>query len=228
MLFRSPFERADRVMYLGSRESKGQNEMNVSYPDFQDWRAQTRTFQGLFAFSGTAMVVADSSLAPERYNGYRLTANTFSLVGQQPLLGRDFLADEDRPGAAPVCIIGCSVWESRYGRDPNILGRTIRINEAPATIVGVMPQGMKFPLNGEVWMPLKPAAEFAKREDRNLEVAGRLTGGVSLEQAQKEFALIGQRLEKAYPKSNRGIQAHIMPYNDRFNGGEVRIDRKST
>src|ERR1035438_5641834 len=77
VLFRGlPFERADRVMYLGSRESKGQNVMNVSYPDFQDWRAQTRTFQGLFAFSGTAMVVADSSLAPERYNGYRLTANT--------------------------------------------------------------------------------------------------------------------------------------------------------
>ena len=225
VLFRGlPFERADRIMYLTSSEpSKNRTDLDVSYPDFQDWRSQTRTFQGLAAFTGTGMVVSDSSAAPERYYGYRLTTNTFSLVGQKPLLGRDFLPEEDRPGAAPVCIIGYTLWESRFGRDPHVLGRTVRINEAPATIVGVMPKGMKFPVNGEMWMPLVPSAESAKRENRDFNVVGRLADGVPLQKARMEFEAIAQRLEKAYPKSNQGIHSRIIPYNDEFNGEQIRL-----
>jgi putative ABC transport system permease protein len=225
VLFRGlPFERADRVMYLTSSDpSKNRNDLSVSFPDFQDWRAQSKTFQSLAAFSDAPMVITDTTAAPERYAGWRLTANTFSLVGQKPLVGRDFLPEEDRPGAAPVCIIGYSVWESRYGRDPNVLGRSIRINEAPATIVGVMPQGMKFPMTGDLWTPLVPGAEFAKRDDRNVGVAGRLADGVSLAKAQEELAVIAQRLERANPKSNQGIHSRIIPYNDQFNGGQIRM-----
>ncbi len=225
VLFRGlPFERADRVMYLTSSDpSKNQNDLDVSYPDFQDWRAQTKTFQGLAGFSGMPMVVTDSSTAPEGFNGYRLTANTFSLIGQKPLVGRDFLPEEDRPGAPAVCIIGYSVWESRYGRDPNVLGRNVRINEAPAIIVGVMPQGMKFPVNGEMWIPMVPDTGNAKRDNRNMNVAGRLADGVSLQDAQKEMTVISQRLERAYPKSNLGVHSRILPYNDQFNGGQIRI-----
>ena len=225
VLFRGlPFERADRVMYLTSNDpAKNRTDLTVSYPDLRDWRAQTKSFQGLGGFSDTPMVITDGTAAAERYDGYRMTANMFSLMGQKPMLGRDFLPEEDHPEAAPVCIIGYSLWESRYGRDPNILGRTIRINEAPATIVGVMPAGMKFPRNGELWTPLVPTSEFAKRDARYVQVAGRLADGVSLERARKEFAVIAQRLEKEYPKSNQGIQARIIPYNDEFNGGQIRI-----
>src|ERR1017187_1869668 len=224
VLFRGlPFEQADRVMFLSSNDhAKNRNDMGVSYPDFRDWRAQSKTFKGLAAFSQTGFVISDSN-APERYDGPRLTANTFSLIGQKPMLGRDFLPEEDRVGGAPVCILGYSIWENRYGRDPNILGRNIRVNDVATTIVGVMPKGMKFPLNADLWVPLVPTAEFEKRESRNVQVFGRLADGVPLSQARNEMELIGRRLEKDYPKSNQGITTSVIPYNDEFNGGQIRI-----
>ena len=224
VLFRGlPFEQADRVMFLSSNDhTKNRNDMGVSYPDFRDWRAQSKAFKGLAAFSQTGFVISDSN-APERYDGPRLTANTFSLIGQKPMLGRDFLPEEDRVGGAPVCILGYSIWENRYGRDPNILGRNIRVNDVATTIVGVMPKGMKFPLNADLWVPLVPTAEFEKRESRNVQVFGRLADGVPLSQARNEMELIGRRLEKDYPKSNQGITTSVIPYNDEFNGGQIRI-----
>jgi predicted permease len=225
VLFRSlPFERGDRVMYLTSSEpAKNRNDLGASYPDLRDWRAQSKTFQSLAGFSGTAMVIADSSASPERYNGTRVTANLFSLLGQKPLLGRDFLPEEDHAGAPQICIIGYSLWESRYGRDPNILGRSIRLNEAAATIVGVMPQGMKFPTNSELWTTLVPTAALEKRDAREMQVAGRLTDGASLEQARTEMRLIAQRLAAAYPKTNQGFETRIVTFNEEFNGGKVRV-----
>ncbi|HEV3197936.1 MAG TPA: ABC transporter permease [Bryobacteraceae bacterium] len=224
VLFRGlPFEQSDRVMFLSSNDHpKNRNDIGVSYPDFRDWRAQSKTFKGLAAFSQTGFVVSDTN-APERYNGPRLTANAFALIGQKPMLGRDFLPDEDRVGAAPVCILGYTVWENRYGRDPNILGKNIRINDVATTIVGVMPKGMKFPLNADLWIPLVPMAEFEKREARDVQVFGRLADGVPLSQARSEMELIGRRLEKEYPKSNQGITPTVIPYNDEFNGNQIRL-----
>ncbi len=224
VLFRGlPFEQADRVMYLSTDDhARNQDDTAVSYPEFRDWRGQSKTFKELAAFSQTGLVVSDSN-APERYNGTRLTANAFSLIGQKPLLGRDFQPDEDGVGAAPVCILGYTIWENRYGHDPNIFGKSIRVDDVATTIVGVMPQGMKFPLNADLWIPLVPAAEFEKRESRNIQVFGRLADGASLAQARNEFNLIGSRLEKEYPKSNQGIAIRVIPYNDEFNGGQIRI-----
>jgi predicted permease len=225
VLFRGlPFEQPNRVMFLSSNDhAKNRNDIGVSYPDFRDWRAQSKTFKGLAAFSQTGFVVADSNHPPERYSGPRLTANTFSLIGQKPMLGRDFLPEEDRVGAAPVCIIGYTIWENRYGRDPNILGQSVRIDDVATTIVGVMPKGMKFPLNADLWIPLVPTAEFEKREARDVQVFGRLDDGVPLSQARNEMELIGRRLEKEYPKSNQGITTTVIPYNDEFNGNQIRL-----
>ena len=78
------------------------------------------------------------------------------------MLGRDFLPEEDRPGASPVCIIGYSIWERRYGSRADILGKSIRINEVPTTIVGVMPKGMKFPVNADIWIPLVPQGRLGE------------------------------------------------------------------
>src|SRR5437763_12989114 len=105
VLFRGlPFEQPGRVMYLSCNNlAKRQTDMNVSYPDFQEWRAQSKTFQGLAGFSQTSFVVSDGSNGPERFSGPRVTSNTFSLIGQKPILGRDFLPEEDRAGAAPGC-----------------------------------------------------------------------------------------------------------------------------
>jgi predicted permease len=224
VLFRGlPFEQSDRVMFLSSNDrAKNRIDMGVSYPDFRDWRAQSKSFKGLAAFSQTGVVISDSN-APERYNGPRLTANAFSLIGQKPMLGRDFLPDEDRVGASPVCLLGYSIWENRYGLDSNILGKSIRVNDVATTIVGVMPKGMKFPLNADLWIPLVPTAQYEKRDARDVQVFGRLADDVSIARARKEMSLIDRRLEKEYVKSNQGITTTVIPYNDEFNGGQIRI-----
>jgi predicted permease len=225
VLFRGlPFEHADRVMYLScNNHAKHQTDMSVSYPDFQQWRAQSKTFQGLAGFSPTSLVVSDGGNGPERFGGPRVTANAFSLIGQKPILGRDFRPEEDRAGATPVCILGYGIWDSRYGRDPNILGRVIRIDDAATTVVGVMPKDMKFPLNADLWIPLVPKGEFEKRDNRNVQVFGRLAEGISLNQARTEIDGIARRLAQAYPKSNQGVTSMVIPYNDEFNGNQIRI-----
>src|SRR5207245_1167872 len=86
--------------------------------------------------------------------GIGVNATVFTLIGQRPVLGRDFLPEDDKPGAPPVAILGGGIWKSRYGSDPAILGRIIKINEVPTTVIGVMPEGMKFPFNADLWLPL--------------------------------------------------------------------------
>jgi len=218
-----PYQDSHRIMYL-QLTNPGANLRNVwlSYPDYETWRQQARSFEDLAAFRSGTINVNDAERPAERALGAWITANTFGLLGQQPLFGRTFMAGEDAPGAQPVVIIGYGLWQTRYGSDPAILGRTIRVNETPARIVGVMPQGMKFPSTAELWVPLVPDAAARKRTTRTLGVFGRLRPGVSRAQAQAEMATIARAIAAAHPETNKGYEAVVMPYNDRYNGGEIR------
>jgi predicted permease len=225
VLFRGlPFEQPDRIMHVSStRLTRGNNNMGVSYPDFKDWKAQTKTFQDLGAFSLETINLSDQGNVPERYSGGRLTANTFALIGQKPMLGRDFLPDEDKPGSATVVILGHGIWKTRYGKDPGIIGRPIRVNDIPATVIGVMPEGMKFPLNEDLWMPLIPAGPEEKRDAHEFNVFGRLKDGATLAGARVEIEHFAKTLEKDYPKTNQGVGAVVKTYNEVFNGGQIRL-----
>ncbi len=225
VLFRGlPFERADRIMHISSTlVSRGDNRLGVSYPDFKDWKVQTKTFQDLGAFTLETVNLSDQGNVPERYSGGRITANTFSMLGQKPLLGRDFLLDEDKPGTATVVILGHGIWKTRYGKDPGIIGRAIRVNDIPATVIGVMPEGMKFPLNEDLWLPLIPVGQWEKRDARDLNVFGRLKDGATLASAGVEIGHLAKTLEKDYPKTNQDIGAVVRTYNEVFNGGQIRV-----
>jgi len=225
VLFRGlPFDQPDRIHVLNSNNlPKGQERLAVSYADLRDWRVQTRSFKGLAAWQPQTVNLSDRTSAPEQYQGARVTSNLFSLIGQKPLLGRDFLPEEDKPGAQPVAILGYTIWKNRYGGDPNILGRTARLNEVQTTIIGVMPQGMKFPVREDLWIPLMPTGNFEKRDSRNLAVFGRLTDPATLAEARAEMDTIAKRLEKEYPNTNQGVGINIKTFNDEFNGGPIRI-----
>jgi predicted permease len=219
-----PFAHSERVMVVSTDNlSKGRDSISASWPDLQDWKTQARSFEGLAAFQSDGVSLSDQTGTPERYPAARMTVNSFSLIGQKPLLGRDFLRADGKPGAAPVAIIGHSIFKDRYGADPAVIGRTVRMNETPTTIVGVMPNGMKFPVNESVWLPLIPTGEEQKRDARRLLVWGRLREGVSMTQARAEMDLIARQLEKSYPKDNQGVGAIVKPYNDQFNGGSIRV-----
>src|SRR6266581_269168 len=121
-----PFDDPDRIMAVATRDARNRDR-GMSYPDFEDYRAANRTLSALAAYSGQTMNVSDEGRAPERFQGPYVSANAFRLIGQQPLLGRDFRPEDDRPGAAAVVILGNGVWKNRYGSDPAVVGRTIKI-----------------------------------------------------------------------------------------------------
>src|SRR4051812_938819 len=195
----------------------------MSYPDFRDWQAETRTFSTLSAASSGGVSLSGDNVAPQQASSASTTANTFAMLVQQPLMGRDFTPADEQPGAERVTIIGYKLWKSRYAEDRNVLGRTVRIDGVPSTIVGVMPDGMEFPNNTELWVPLLPTGDTLKRSNHFLTVFGRMRPDASLKQAQAEFDGISGRLASAYPETNKNFpRAMVQTFNDRFNGGQIR------
>lgn len=220
-----PFPDSGSLYVLGTQQLQagGQSRSgNVSYQEWQDWKAQSRAFADMGGFTQVSMNVADASQMPEQQRGARLTSNMFRLLGQQPLLGRDFAEDDGRAESPLVVILGHTLWKNRYHSDPNVLGTPIRINGEPATVIGVMPPGIKFPTNAELWTQVVPVAESGKRNIRGLAIAGRVRPGVSRAEAQAELRDIGARLAAEHPDTNKDIGVRLETFNERFNGGEIR------
>src|SRR4051812_38833297 len=218
-----PFPNADQIVHLSSRDTTEGNSQGVSYPDFQDWRAHAHTLSSLAAYEQTTMNISDSGHPPERASGAKVSANAFGIIGERPIQGRDFTGTEDRKGAEPVAILGYGLWKTRYGSDPAIVGKSIEINDVSTTVIGVMAEGMKFPTNTDVWVPLIPDADMDRRDVRRVNLFGRLADGATLKQAQTELTGICTNLERQYPDTNKSIDAEIMTFNQRFNGGPIRM-----
>ena len=159
----------NRLLYIGT--SKNGSEREVSYPDFEDWRAQSKSFHGMavVANGGLRLILTDQNGGAETYDGTQLSANAFQVLGQRPILGRDFVPSNEAPGASPVAILNYGLWERRHAKDPSIVGKTIRINGNPTTVIGVMAPGFDFPHHRvDLWMPLVPAPNLQKRQARVL------------------------------------------------------------
>jgi hypothetical protein len=193
-----PFDQGDRL-YLLSWQNRAGRRTGTSFTELEDWRGQSRRFAALAAYSNAAMNVSDDRGVPEEVSGTSLTANAFGVLRQAPLLGRDFTAADERREAEPVVIIGHALWKNRYGADPQVLGRMLRINGEPATIVGVMPEGMRFPEDSELWRPFVPTGAQMARNVRPLRVFGRLSDGAERGEAQAESSGIARQLIAAYP-----------------------------
>jgi predicted permease len=219
-----PFPEPDRVVALGTRDARGR-QLNVSYYDFLDWREASRSFSEMSLMGQPPFNVSEHGTAPERYNGAYVSANMFRLIGEQPLLGRGFIPEDDIDGAPPVVVLGYSMWQSRYAGDTGVLGRTIKINDLLATVVGVMPQGMQFPPNTDLWVPLSQATvnRGQSRQIRSYQVLARLADGVTIPQAREELSTITARLARDYPQTNEGIVPTVVTYNERASGSQIRL-----
>lgn len=218
-----PFDDPDRIMALTARDPVRARDLGVSYLDFTDWTS-ARSFAGLAAYTGGTANLSDEGRLPERYQAAFLSANAFALLGQQPMLGRDFAPDDDRPGAASVVLLGAGVWKNRYGSDPSVVGRVVRVNDVPSVVIGVMPEGFRFPTNADLWQPLASIDDLRaqKRNARGLAAFGRLAPGVARAQAQAEMASIGARLAADHPDTNTNVQPLVRTFNEQVNGGEIR------
>jgi putative ABC transport system permease protein len=220
-----PFDQPDRIVAIGTHANNVRTlRAGVSYADFEDWRAAADTVAELGAMRETTMNVGDERSAPERFIGSYISANAFELVRQQPMLGRDFSLDDDGPGAVPVVILGHALWRNRYGSDPRVLGRTIRVNGVPSVVIGVMPDGFSFPTRSRLWQPLAllPERMLTSRDARDLSAFGRLAPGVTIEQSVAELNGIAGALAQQHPKTNRDVAPIVAPYRDRSVGGRGR------
>jgi putative ABC transport system permease protein len=214
-----PAHNPERLMDVHARDGAGRwRDFGVSYLDFRDLRASTTTFSGLAAFSQTTATLGDTGRAIERVPASYLSANTFHLLGEKPILGRDFLPEEDQPGARAVVIVGSAIWKARYDADPTLIGRVVRVNGVPAIVIGVMPDGFRFPVISDVWQPLGLLAGLAnqKRDARELEVFGRLADRRTSAQAQSEVDAIAARLSRDHPDTNRNIGLFVEPFPGHF------------
>jgi putative ABC transport system permease protein len=203
----------DRILYV----SVGRG--GVSYPDFEDWRAQAKSFEDLAVVADLPISLSDDGGFTESYNATRVSPNTFRLVGQRPIIGRDFSPSDATPGAAGVAILSYGFWERRFGKNPAIVGQAVRMNGAPTTVIGVMPQGFTFPERQDLWVPLTPTPDLQKREARDLWFAfGRMAAGVTIQRAAVEMETIGTRLEKAYARTNQGFRPVVQNFAGFFIG----------
>ena len=204
-----PFNDPDRIRAVGVKAGPGAlfSVSDVSYPDARDWQAAAQTFEGIGIYAENGMNIADETYAPERFLGAFVSANTFSLLGTRPVLGRDFRAEDDRDGAEPVVLIGYDVWRNRYESSADIIGRTIRVNGVASVVIGVMPEGMLFPQRSVVWTPMAALDPVSKtnREGRSFRAFGRLKPGATPQQADADLQRITSALALQYPDTNAKI-----------------------
>jgi predicted permease len=212
-------ERNDRILYITSGTG-----CCVSWADYQDWKAQAKSFGDMALVHGVPVTVGDQDGFLERRDATLVTSNTFRLTGRRPMLGRDFTPADEIPGARPVAILSYAYWERRYAKDPNILGRTIRVNDVPTSVIGIMPSGYTFPQNQILWMPLVAGPDVRRRDNRDTWfVFGRLAAGATIAGARAEMETIGRRLGKAYPRTNQGrnLLPHVATFQDFFIGSSA-------
>jgi len=201
----------DRIVIVSSTDQAHSNDWGASYPDFRDLRANVKSLAGLAAYELTPVNLSDNKALPERYYCVQMSANGFSVVQQKPLLGRDFIPADEQPGAAAVLILGYHVWRDRYGLDPAIIGKTVRVDEVPRVVIGVMPPGRRFPEETDLWTPLVTTPALEKRDAREFMLFGRLRDDVPIAQVRAELAALAARLAAQYPDTNKDITAEVRP-----------------
>ena len=208
-----------------SATSFGVNRQMLSM-DYEELAANQKSFERMAAYLGGSTVNITIDGQPRRYTGAYISEDFLRVLGTAPALGRDIQAADNKPGAEKVTIISYSLWQRDYGGAANILGRSLRVNGKPATIIGVMPAGFNFPQNEELWIPLYSEFPVKPRNDpqgNNPAVIGLLRPGVTAEQAQVEVTAIAKRFAAAYPDTNKAYTAaQVQPLLENFIGPQVR------
>jgi len=217
-----PFERPDRIAIMRTVDARGR-EAGLSFADYQDWRREARAFDGpSAAFAIGTISLGRDGAPPEQFEGLYVSADTFTVLRVKPRLGRDFSAADDRPGAEAVAIISSNIWKSRYGASADVLGRTVSVNGSiPATIVGVMPEGVRFIDFTDVWLPLAqmPGLATQRRDTRPLMMIGRLPDDADLDRVRADLSPIAANLAVAHPDTNKDIRPLVNTLLEAYNGG---------
>ncbi len=207
----------NRVMTLSDEQGRG-NYKQVALGNFEDWKAQSRSFEDLAIYRMDEVSLSTSGEAA-RVMAATTSVNFFSVLRAQPLMGRGFDPSEGQEGKDEVALLNYGFWQRRFGGDPAIVGRQIELNGRTYAIIGVMPKGVQYPSTADVFLPLAPTAEeLNERKNHYYLAIGRLRAAVTVKQAQAEMEGIAKRLAVAYPATNQGRSVHVEELLEGING----------
>jgi putative ABC transport system permease protein len=220
-----PYQDSSRIMQIWhvppAKSFPGMTLFSVSPANYLDWRSQNHSFEDMAAYGGARFNVGGKE-RPESIQAAPVAPGLFSILRVQPILGRDFTPDDDRPGQGHVVVLGNALWRERYGADPDVVGRNIVLDGETYTVIGVMPRTFNFPSWAQLWTPLAWTDERrAVRGNHNYQVIGRLKPGVDIRAAQAELSAISTRLEQLYPEDDKGWGAKILTLREQT-VGDVR------
>ncbi len=231
------FPHPEQLMSVGLIDPKASAPNNnfgfgviPSAQDYEDLRNAQQSFSQMAAYLSGSTINATYKNNPQRYTGAYVTEDLFKMLGVSPIMGRDFTAGDNTPGAPKVTILSHEIWQRDFNGDRNIIGQSVRINGKAATIIGVMPPNFKFPVSDELWTPyyneypLRPRGELLIGANNPAPaVMGRLKPGVTVDEANAEFVSLARRLAHDYPKTNQNlVSASVRPLLHALTGVQLR------
>src|ERR1051325_7944624 len=231
------FPHPEQLVSVGLIDPKASDQNNnfgngniPAAQDYEDLKAAQHSFAMMAGYLNGSTINLTYNKNPQRYTGDYVTDDFFKIIGVSPVLGRDFTAEDNKPGSPKVAILGDEIWRRDFNADPNIVGQGVTINGKATTIVGVMPPGFKFPVSEELWTPLynewppTPRGELLLGANaRAPAVMGRLKPGVTLDQANAEMIAIARHIAQANPKTNQNFtSASVMPLLNAFTPVQLR------
>jgi putative ABC transport system permease protein len=190
-------------------------DVGFDYPMFLDARKHLTTIEGTSGSQDTTMIITGTG-KPDRYLGAAIQADAFQMLGVTPLLGRWFRLEENEASAEPVVLLGHDLWQKRYAGNPAVVGKTIEVNGMMATIIGVMPQGWRYPHDADLWMPLRFDEKKESRGQFFLNPVARLKPGVTLAQANAELAQFAEMETREHPDVNKGSTFQVVPLREAY------------
>ncbi len=217
-----PYKAPESLYHLWeSTPQKEYSKREFSYPDFLDYR-QNQVFEEIAAYGGGGGILTGRG-EPALVFTPAASANFFSMLGVEPIIGRTFLPGEDKPGAERVAVLTYGLWRRMFGADEGIIGQALTINGASYTVVGVLPASFQFaPRRADLWLPYQPSeAQLTRRFMHGTNLIGRLKSGASVEQAQAEMSAMASRIERDHHQSHAGTGIRIVPLREEI-VGEVK------
>src|SRR4029077_5731859 len=207
-----PFlDNSSRLVAVWSVGPRGNDHNEVSAADLKDWRANLKSFDHLATHVWWTGNVTGGE-RPERIQGFQVSADYFETLGLRPALGRTFVAGEDQPGHDRLVVLSWGLWQRRFGGDSSVLGTVMSISGIPRTIIGVMPDGVRYPAPAEMWAPYAPTSEvWTQRQSHYLLVTGRLAPRRTLQEARGAPAAPRATLAAQYPATNKNWTSNVHP-----------------
>jgi len=213
-----PYKSPEQLYHLWEKRPQQEfSQREFSYPDYQDY--QQNAALEIAAYTGGGGIMSGRG-EPERVFSPSATANFFSLLGVEPVIGRTFQPGEDKPGSQRVAVLTYGMWQRRFGGDTGIIGQSLTLNGESFTVIGVLPASFQFALRqADLWLPYQPTeAQLTRRFMHGTNVIGRLRSGVSIEHAQAELSVIAKRIEQEHNESHAGTGVRLVPLQEQFVG----------